>query len=166
MRKCFLAILLCLLLVAGSFSAYKSGRKLPIIIEAKKLIADNRAGVVDFIGDVTATKGDMKLVCDRMKVYLKKGKVFKIVAVGHVEVLLKDKVVKSGNATYYAQDERIVFEGNPEIWKGENVVRGGRIIYFIKDDRSIVETDNAVSTVKAIISPSEAKGESKGSGTR
>ncbi len=152
-------LLASLLLFAASFAWGKGapeGQKIPILIEAKRLISDNKAGWVDFLGDVVATRGDMKITCSEMKVFFKNKKLYRIEAYGNVRVVMKNRLVKAERAIYYAQQDKIVFEGNPEVWKGKNVVRGDRIVYFIKDDRSIVETEKG-DRVKAVISPEEVK---------
>ena len=152
-------ILLLVLCFQGTFALAKRTRSSPepIVVEAKRLVANNKAGWVRFEGDVVAVKGDMRIKCDLMKVFFNKGKVERIEANGNVVVHVKDRVIKSGKATYYAVQDKVVFEGHPQAWRGANMVEGEKIIYFVKDDRSIVEGGSKEGKVKAVIVPEEAK---------
>ena len=129
----------------------------PIVVEAKRLVANNKAGWIRFEKDVVAVKGDMRIRCDLMRVFFNKGKVERIEADGNVVVHVKDRVIKSEKATYYADQEKVIFEGHPQAWRGANMVEGEKIIYFVKDDRSIVEGGSKEGKVKAVIVPEEAK---------
>ena len=136
----------------------------PIVIEARSLEADNKAGWVLFTGDVVAVKGKMHMSCDRMRVFTKKGKVVKIISYGNVKVVVDDKVVKAEKATYYADQDKVVFEGNPKVWQENNVVSGDVIVYYIKDGRTIVKTTHG-DKVRAVIVPQE-KENAEGRGAR
>ncbi len=128
----------------------------PVVIEAKKLVANNKQGWARFEGSVKAVRDGMTIHCDRMVVYTRDGKIRRIEAYGHVVVNLKDRMVKSEKAIYYAKEDKVIFEGNPQVWQGDNLVKGKRIIYFLKDERTVVESgDNG--TVKAVITPKEER---------
>ena len=157
MRRIFITILCALLLTGVTYPESPPSRdKTPITVEAKQMSIDGKRGIIDFIGEVVATKKDMKVFCDRMRVYMdnKGKKVKKITATGNVKVIIGNKVVTSKMATYYSGEDKIVFSGNPKAWMGENVVSGDRIIYFIKDERTIVETSGE-KKVNAVIIPEE-----------
>ncbi len=163
MRKLGVAFVFLMVLVSASFSG-TSEKQVPITIEAKRMSLDNKKGLVTFEGSVVAVKGDMRVSCDSMQIYLdKKGGIERIVASGNVEVRVKDKIVTSKKAVYYAKEEKIVFTGAPKAWLGKNVVSGDRIIYFIKDDRSIVESSGEEKKVSAVIVPEKGEGNVKGS---
>ncbi len=143
-----------LVLLLFSLSAWASS---PVVIEAKRLEADNKKGWVLFVGDVVAVRDRMKITCDRMRVFTKKGKIQRIVATGHVRVRVGERIVTSEKATYYADEDKVVFEGSPQVWQGGNMVSGDVIVYYLKDDRTVVETKGG-GKVKAVILPKEAGG--------
>ncbi len=133
-------------------------KKIPITIEAKKMFVDNKRKFIEFTGSVVAIRGDMKVSCNRMEIFLDKSGDVKIIkAEGNVKVKVGDKIVTSEKAVYFSDEDKIVFTGAPKAWLGENVVSGDRIIYFIKDDRSIVESEGQNKKVNAVIVPEEAK---------
>jgi len=168
MKECLLRRVGVWLLLFASFSGWvwasSKESQVPITIEARRMTVDNKKGLVRFEGDVVAVKGDMRVSCDAMEIsFNKKGEMEKIVAVGNVEVRVKDKIVTSKKAVYYAKEEKIVFTGAPKAWLGKNVVSGDKIIYFIRDDRSIVESEGKEKKVNAVIVPEKGGKNAEGS---
>ena len=102
----------------------------PVVIEAKRLVANNKQGWARFEGNVKAVRGGMTIRCDKMVVYTEDGRIKRIEAYGHVVVNLKDRVVKSEKAVYYAKEDKVVFEGSPQVWQGDNLVRGSASSIF------------------------------------
>lgn len=164
-RVAFIITLFCIFLITNEIYAKMppSQSKTPITIEALQMSIDGKHGIIDFIGKVVATKKNMKVFCDRMRVFMdnKSKKIKKIMATGNVKVIIGDKVVTSKTAIYHSAEEKIIFSGNPKAWMGENVVSGDRIIYFIKDERTIVETTGK-RKVNAVIIPEEKEGAKSG----
>ncbi|MBI5025556.1 MAG: lipopolysaccharide transport periplasmic protein LptA [Nitrospirae bacterium] len=119
--------------------------KKPIIITSKTLTADNKTNTAIFEGSVVAKTEDITIYSDKMIVYSDntRNKITKIEASGNVRAHKKERAIFSKEATYYEEDEKIVFTGEPKAVEGENVVTGTKITYFIKDDRSIVEGSRA-----------------------
>lgn len=113
----------------------------PITVTAERLTADSKAHTALFEGTVVAKTGTTLIYSDRMLVYYSdSGKVTKIEATGHVNLIKGERIITSEAATYYADDqERVVFTGDPRALEGKNVVTGTKMTYFMKDDRSIVE---------------------------
>jgi len=133
--------LLCLL-----FPPFSSGEeklletKEPTTITASTLIADNKARTALFEGSVVAKNDDLTIHSDKMLVYYAEdGKVTKIDAAGHVKVIKGERIITSDEATYFTEEEKVVFTGKPRAMEGGNVVSGTKMTYFMKEDRSLVE---------------------------
>ncbi|MFH1059838.1 MAG: LptA/OstA family protein [Pseudomonadota bacterium] len=157
-----LAPLFCLFCAATAmaFSTEKSDQ--PIHVVADRLEVDNKAQVANFIGNVKAVQGDVTINSDSLEVHYDRdaaeaaqaqpkpagqesqglmdggGKVRKVVAIGHVKVVQKDRVAVGRIATYWAGARKILLEGEATVWRGKNQVSGEQITVFLDDDRSIV----------------------------
>ncbi len=112
-----------------------------IVITSATLTADNKAHTALFEGSVVAKTENMTLHSDKMLVYYAgdTGKVTRIDAEGRVKLIKGERVVTSKAATYFAEDEKIIFTGEPMAVEKGNVVTGTKMIYLMKEDRSIVE---------------------------
>jgi lipopolysaccharide export system protein LptA len=112
----------------------------PTTITASTLTADNKARTALFEGSVVAKNDAITIQSDRMLVhYAEAGKVTKIEATGHVKVIKGERIITSDDATYFADEEKVIFTGHPRAMEGGNVVSGTKMIYLVKEDRSIVE---------------------------
>ena len=126
----------------------------PVHVVADSLEVDNKNQVANFIGKVKATQGDVKITCDKLAVYYdnqgsdKKGsgggmmdgggKVRKVVAMGHVKVVQKDRIAVGRKATYWAGGRKMLLEGKATVWRGKNQVSGEKITVFMDQDKAIV----------------------------
>ena len=119
----------------------KARIKGPINITSETLTADNKAHTALFEKNVVAKTTDLTIHADKMLVYYQaeSGVVTKIEADGNVRVLRESKIITSRSATYYADEEKVVFTGEPRAMDGDNVVSGKTIIYFMGNDRFFVE---------------------------
>lgn len=118
----------------------------PVVITSDKLSADNIKHTALFEGNVIAKTEDMTIYSDRMMVYYTENgdKMDRIESSGNVKVLKGERTIVSKEATYYAEEEKVIFTGDPQAWEGDNKVTGTVITYFIKDERSIVENSKVV----------------------
>ena len=66
--------------------------------------------------------------------------VSQIEAVGAVKLIKENNVITSKEATYYADEEKVIFTGEPRAVEGENVVTGSKMTYLINEDRFLVES--------------------------
>jgi lipopolysaccharide export system protein LptA len=48
-------------------------------------------------------------------------------------------VITSDEATFLADEEKVIFTGQPKAVEGSTMVTGARMIYLMKEDRSLVE---------------------------
>ena len=148
-KLCRIALSACVffLLSLPAFSAEKTAAektakvKGPIVITSKTLTADNKANTAVFEKDVIARTAELTMYSDRMRVSYEKdtGNVTRIDAEGTVKVVKADRIITSQKATYFAKDEKVVFEGDPRAVQGENVVTGSAMTYLMEEDRFVVE---------------------------
>jgi lipopolysaccharide export system protein LptA len=118
----------------------------PIVITSQVLTADNKKNVAVFEGSVVAKSGDIVINCDKMEIlYSDSNKeITKIRALGNVTVNKKERTIFSKEATYFWQEDKIVFTGDPKAVEGENVITGTEIVYFLKENRSIIKGSHVV----------------------
>ena len=166
-RKLMLVVAACVGLIwapaALAFTTEKSDQ--PIHVVADRLEVDNKAQVANFIGNVKAVQGDVTINSDTLEVHYDReaeeakpqptaekagepqqgqglmdggGKVRKVVAIGHVKIVQKDRVGVGRVATYWAGARKILLEGEATVWRGQNQVSGEQITVFLDDDRSVV----------------------------
>lgn len=138
-------ILAALVAHQGTFAEDISEKiKGPIQVTSDTLTADKIARTMLFEHNVIARSQDMTLYADKMVVTYKKetGDVSVIEATGSVKLHKDTQLITAQTATYYADEDKVVFSGNPRALDGENVVTGTRMIYFISDDRTYVENSS------------------------
>ena len=112
----------------------------PVVITSSTLTADNKARTALFEGSVVAKTETMTISSDKMRVHhTEGGRITKIEAGGNVKLIKGERVITSDEATYFADEEKVVFTGQPKAVEGNNMVTGTKMIYLMKDDRSIVE---------------------------
>jgi lipopolysaccharide export system protein LptA len=133
-------IVLVLLLTSAGFAEQPKMIKGPVVITSQKLTADNQAHTAVFENAVIARTNDMTIWADRMTVAYNQntGNVTRIDAQGNVKVLKERRVITSREATYFSDEERVIFTGDPRAAEGENVITGQTMTYLVKQDRFIV----------------------------
>jgi lipopolysaccharide export system protein LptA len=136
--------ILPLILMHSAFAAGEEQKmqvKGPINITSETLTSDNKAHTALFEGKVVAKTTDMTIYSDKMLVFYTEGSgdVTKIEAMGNVRLLKSGRLITSRMATYYADEDKVVFTGDPRAEDGENVVTGETMTYYIAQERSYVE---------------------------
>lgn len=112
----------------------------PIVITSSTMTSDNKARTALFEGSVVTKSDTMTIYSDKMLVYYSEGgNITRIDANGHVRLIRSERVITSDAATYFADEDKVVFTGEPRAVEGGNVVSGSKMIYLMKEDRSIVE---------------------------
>jgi len=124
----------------------KASIKGPITITSETLTADNKAHTALFEKNVVAKTTNLTIQADKMLVFYKEdgGDVTKIESDGNVRVFKEDRIITSKSATYYADEEKVIFTGEPRAMDGDNVVSGTKIIYFMSNDRFFVENSKVI----------------------
>ena len=93
----------------------------PIVITSASLTADNKAHTALFEGSVIAKTDTMTIYSDKMLVYYSEaGAVTRIDSEGHVKVITGERVITSAVATYFAEEDKVVFTGEPRATEGGN----------------------------------------------
>jgi lipopolysaccharide export system protein LptA len=127
----------------------------PIVIDADRMEASKKEGLVVFTGNVVAKQENSVQTADRMEVYLddKGDRVLRIVSTGNVKIVTEDcRTGTAKRAEYYDDDQRLLLIGDAKVWQEDNVVTGERIVMFLADDRSEVEA-GPQGRVKSVFYP-------------
>jgi len=164
----FLSVLLISFLFhyAQAIELFEQNKETPIVINSNKLEIDDELKMITFTGNVTATKGELKIRCKKMVVYYVSTKsskksasnISKIVCTGDVRIYRGKQggIATSNKAVYYQDQDKLVLTGRPVVKQGKDFVEGSRIIIYLKQNRSIVESSRT-KPVKAVIFPKEKK---------
>ncbi|MGH7589273.1 MAG: lipopolysaccharide transport periplasmic protein LptA, partial [Gemmatimonadota bacterium] len=127
----------------------------PIVIDADRMEAIKREGLVIFTGNVVAKQDNSTQTADRMEVYLddRGERVLRIISIGNVKVVTEDcRTGTARRAEYYDDEQRLLLLGDAKVWQDENVVTGERITILLAEDRSTVESGSR-ERVKSIFYP-------------
>jgi len=142
---------------AGKSSDKSAGPKsnAPIVIDADRMEAFKKEGLVVFTGNVVAKQESSVQNADRMEVYLddKGERVLRIISTGNVKIVTED--CRTGTAKrveYYDDDQKLLLIGDAKVWQEDNVVTGERIVMYLADDRSEVEA-GPQGRVKSVFYP-------------
>ena len=109
----------------------------PIYIEANKMDYNNN--VITYTGNVVATRGNGKLTCQELKIFLDRNKkIEKIIATGNPVYTEPNKLIKGNVIEYDAPQDEIIVIGNAYLENKGDVVQGDKVIYYRKLDKAIV----------------------------
>jgi lipopolysaccharide export system protein LptA len=113
----------------------------PIDINSDSVEANQKENTVTFIGNVVAKQGDSTLYATKIILYYDPNtkKMKEIVAIGNVKVVQLERRATSQKATFYQNENKVVFDGEAVIREGENVTRGERVTFYVDEERSVVE---------------------------
>lgn len=138
-------------------------------VVSDKMIAQRETSIVEFIGNVKATRLDAVILADSIKVYFSESdssinekkpdspqsNVKKIIATGNVEYTSKERKAYADQAVYTAENEMLVLTGkNPKLVTGKNYVTGKKITLFRTEEKVIVESDGT-NRVEAMFIPEQ-----------
>jgi len=127
----------------------------PIVIDADRMEAFKKEGLVIFTGNVVAKQDTSVQNADRMEVYLddKGERVLRIVSTGNVKIVTEDcRTGTAKRSEYYDDDQKLLLIGDAKVWQEDNVVTGERIVMYLADDRSEVEA-GPQGRVKSVFYP-------------
>jgi lipopolysaccharide export system protein LptA len=127
----------------------------PIVIDADRMDASKKDGLVIFNGNVVAKQENSVQTADRMEVYLddKGERVLRIVSTGNVKIVTEDcRTGTAKRAEYYDDDQRLLLIGDAKVWQDDNVITGEEIEMFLADDRSTVRS-GPQGRVKSVFYP-------------
>jgi lipopolysaccharide export system protein LptA len=127
----------------------------PIVIDADRMEAFKKEGLVVFTGNVIAKQENSVQTADRMEVYLddKGERVLRIISTGNVKIVTEDcRTGTAKRAEYYDDDQKLLLIGDAKVWQEDNVVTGERVVMYLADDRSEVEA-GPQGRVKSVFYP-------------
>ena len=137
---------------------------IPIYIVSDRMEADNKNQWVHFIGNVTATRGDMTLHSDRLEIYQnqktesdvnkKENRIERIEAIGHVDINQGGRYATGEKAVFYEAEQKMVLTGNPKAWEENNVITGDQMTFYLETDRVVV-VGNETKRVDVVYYPSK-----------
>ncbi|MFQ5914397.1 MAG: lipopolysaccharide transport periplasmic protein LptA [Nitrospinota bacterium] len=139
--------------------------QVPIHIVSDRMVADNKNLWVHFVGNVTATRGNLVIHSDRLEVYRdsKTQRIDRIEAVGRVDISQEGRYATAEKAIYYDIEQKIVLLGNPRAWENDNIIVGHQMNIFLKTDRLIVE-GSSNRRVDVVLYPPKEKERDQGRG--
>lgn len=146
------SLLVSSLVTTGIVSAESEVKRIkgPIVITSEKLTADNTAHTALFERSVVARTKEMTIYADKMLVYSDKdsGDVTRIDSSGNVQLIKGNRVVTSQEATYFADEDKVIFTGEPKAVEDGNVITGKKMTYLLTEDRFFVEGSKVFLTKK------------------
>lgn len=144
-----------------SEGAVKPGEK--INIQADRLISDSQGHFAEFSGNVSARQGNALITADRLRIHYDSQQrqrssavgdaaaITKLVAQGHVKIVLDDRVAITERAEYNVAQRVLILSGpDSKITAGRDSIAGARIVFYRNEGRIQVEGE-ADRRVEAVI---------------
>ncbi|MGD0916031.1 MAG: lipopolysaccharide transport periplasmic protein LptA [Thermodesulfobacteriota bacterium] len=135
----------------------------PIDITSDTVEANQKENTVAFKGNVVAKQEETTLYANNLVITYDSNtkKIKEIVATGNVKIVQLDRRATGQKATFYQEQNKIVFEGDAVLREGENVVRGERVIHYADEERSVVEPGKEGRVSTRITPPPKEEGQEK-----
>lgn len=139
-------------------------------VTSDQMVAQQNNSMVEFIGNVRATRDDAVLLAESVKVFFHprksgetrdkgQGNVEKIIASGKVEYTAGDRKALADQAVYTTSDEKLVLTGkSPKLLTGKSWVTGRKITLFRLEERVMVESDGKTRVQAFFDSEDQKKG--------
>ena len=134
-------------------------------VTSDKMVALKDSSMVEFIGNVKATRGDAIILADSIKVFINSSEtkasdqnnLKKIIATGNVEYTAAERKAFADKAVYTTKDEILILTGKTaKLISGTSHVTGKKITLFRNEDKAIVESDGK-TRVQAVFNPEDQK---------
>jgi lipopolysaccharide transport protein LptA len=136
-----------------------------IRITADKLVAEVDAAEIEFVGNVKATQADAVLTSDRLKIVYdpdsiknrnrdnKTESIKKIIATGHVKIVIDNIIAETDRAEYTINSEVLVLLGEQSsVTQGGHSITGTKFTLHRSEGKLIVESSGE-NRVKALLQP-------------
>lgn len=150
----------------------KQAANKPLHVTSDKMIAHKDTSMVEFVGNVKATREDAIIFADSIKIFIHTAETKKegqtdlkqIIATGNVKYTAGERKAFADKAVYTTQDEILILTGeSAKLITGKSHVTGNKITLFRNEDRAIVESDGK-NRVQAIFNPEDKNPEDKKKG--
>ncbi len=150
---------------ALAHSETKFDKEIPTYVVSDKMIAQKDTSMVEFIGNVKATRNDSTILADSIKIFFTQtdnakedtpqNNVKKIVSTGNVRYSEGERKAFADQAIYTVKDEILVLTGkSPKLVTGSSFVTGKKITLFRNQEKVIVESDGT-QRVEALFNPED-----------
>jgi lipopolysaccharide export system protein LptA len=137
----------------------------PLHIVSDKMIAQKDTSMVQFTGNVKATREDSIIFADSIQIFFvndddnknneTQSNVKKIVSEGNVKYTAGERQAFADKAVYTTKDEILVLTGkSPKLITGSSFVTGKKITLFRLSGKVIVESDENIR-VEAVFNPED-----------
>ncbi|MBU8849293.1 MAG: hypothetical protein KOO64_07085 [Desulfobacterales bacterium] len=165
----FSLVFICFILLLKTNTGYSQtlpeADKEPLHVISDRMIAQEDASMVEFIGNVKATRVDSIVFADSIKIYFvgnnkdkdgpAQSNVKKIVSTGNVRYTAGERKAFADKAVYTTKDEILILTGkSPKLITGSSFVTGKKITLFRQQDKVIVESDGT-KRVEAFFNPED-----------
>lgn len=157
-KSCFALLLIVALFVVVSdlqvAAAEPVGSSEVVEIRSRRLEADQKTGVIRFVGDVVAVQGEMTIYAEELVLYQSKEaqRIDRIEAFRQVRIEQGERVATGQKAVLDKIADQVVLTGSPRISQGADFVEGDEIVFFLDSERSIVRSKGG-ERVKAVFHP-------------
>lgn len=135
----------------------------PVHISATELQADYDAGWAEFRGNVRATRDNMVILSDTLRIYFDKNRkaddatigqkasITKLIARGNVKITLDDSIATADTATYDSQTQLLILSGERSTFIREGNSISGSEIKLHRQQGQLEVEGNAASRVRAVV---------------
>ena len=135
-----LTIVLTFSLLMPSILVSKEGEnKDPLEITSDSMRSEDGGIKIIFIGNVVATRGNLKITSDILEIYNTQDKkeTEEIIAIGNVFITRDLKRGKGDKAIYIDKLQKIILTGTPKAiaWEETNMIEGRELIFLLEKDR-------------------------------
>ena len=113
----------------------------PLEITSDRMRSEDGGIKIIFIGNVVATRGNLKITSDILEIYNTQDKkeTEEIIAIGNVFITRDLKRGKGDKAIYIDKLQKIILTGTPKAiaWEETNMIEGRELIFLLDKDRFI-----------------------------
>ena len=117
----------------------KGKNKDPLEITGDRMRSEDGGIKIIFIGNVVATRGNLKITSDILEIYNTQDKkeTEEIIAIGNVFITRDLKRGKGDKAIYIDKLQKIILTGTPKAiaWEETNMIEGRELIFLLEKDR-------------------------------
>ncbi len=159
LRKTVLVVFLFLMGAGSCWGEEGSGKSglspdQPIQITSDRLEGDDKAGRVNFLGNVVARQADVSIYAEEMAIFFQAGgrDFERVEAYRGVRIVQGNRVATGDKAIYYNLEGKVILTGSPKVHQGKDMVEGDEITVFLNEEKSIVKGREG-ARVNAIFHP-------------
>ena len=127
------------LLMPSILFSKEEKNKDPLEITSDRMRSEDGGIKIIFIGNVVATRGDLKITSDILEIYNTQDKkeTEEIIAIGNVFIYRGLKRGKGDKAIYIDKLQKIILTGTPKAiaWEDKNMIEGRELTFLLEKDR-------------------------------